>query len=772
MASDRPTGDELMHCILTGEVDKLDDMVKHGADVSFTTNKGMSVLHIAARAGIQEMMVHLLKEYPYCVKKGRLLDKQFGYNALHHWCANHGNVTVFQLMIEKGFDGSAPTEHDESPLILARNTRNEELVQHIEHNKMILQTDVNSAAMAKPDETPLGLAKDTGNSKELVNHKRNQSNGHFCDEQLPLTALHHCALNGNALECLTLIENNKGADVMKLASSNLDVIHSKRKTKNLPSKVTPMELACYCENLRVLRILTKCTDERIIQKCLTNSSGKTTKSILDGIKSKLCHIHKIPNENVVLGTLDDIKRNPRREKMFTVYSKTLTHGTESTMAGYRVLYRNPTICETNGVDEGRAVMRHCQDKGCQLKDMEREQIEKAISQESGKLWNKHSNIRGFLSSPVKYSKGEFLRKHCLVIVCLFKSFIPEGEEDFPKSILVDGKFIAVDVREGCFQQAGNVNPLGKHIPLRMGCTIGPNDKYWFGTLGPAVRYHGRLCYLTCAHVLFPDKDCQEKANEYDKANVSNGQSRLESKQPGLEVLQPAKSADQVVEDSELDDRKFGRVIMWDYAINRPTSIDIAVMEVTSQDRIPQTCQFTAYDKSQFEKTGYRHGEPTFDSGRTGVPTSSSIDVTQETESSPGAEGGSSGSAEFNDGVKGRDHNADNNILLFGCSSGPTSGKYKNTAKVQFTTKLCGRTDVNERYNGMQYIHHSQCGEDDCKLPPMAKFGDSGAGVFQRLDDNTLVCIGVLVAVDNTDSALVTPIQPILDHFGLTMASFE
>ncbi|XP_069102377.1 uncharacterized protein [Argopecten irradians] len=732
MATDLITGDNLIRFVHDGDINQLDTLVRSGVNITYRNKMGMSVLHIATKYGVRDILPHLLEKYPQCVESGKLLDKKDGFNALHHWCANNGNIEVFEMLIDAGFDVGDKTADGRTVKDLAKKIVDTDLQKHIE-------TCLNN-----------------------IN-----------DKSRPLTSLHSCAVDGDALNCISLIENNSRADVMTLASTQSDEIKRKVKIKeNLPAYVTPMELAFHCGNTAVLKILTKYTDDSVIKKCLGMSSGKTKDVILRGIKDKLCDIYKLDCDHVVFGTLQEPVKDYKNTKVFTVYSKTKMHGAETRIAGYRVLFRNPTICEKDGVDEGRLVMHHCQKKGYFLTEMDRTQIEAAISQEADNLWDSHSNIRGILSSPVKYSKREFLLEPCIVIVCLFKSFIPDGESMFPRRLRVDNKDIAVDVREGYFLRTGIDNPLGKHIPLKMGCSIGTSDGYWFGTLGPPVEFDGKLCYLVCAHVLFSDDECRRKAAACSHAQTSNGhrngQARVEEKYPiedtgiGRQVLQPGNSPD---DNSPGNRRMFGKVIMWDYAIDRPVSIDIAVVQVTSSDRIPQRGQFTAYDKSQFANIGFGDREPTYDSGQTGLPTCDFKEANQDVASASAAKGGS-------EGAKGTDHTAGNDILLFGSSSGPTSGRYRATPSVQLTTKPCGRTKANERYKGIYYIHHSQCGEMECKLPPLAKVGDSGAGVFQRLDDNTLVCIGVLVAVDNTDSALVIPIQPILGHFGLTMAKFQ
>ncbi|XP_033725839.1 uncharacterized protein LOC117315654 [Pecten maximus] len=567
-----------------------------------------------------------------------------------------------------------------------------------------------------------------------------------------------------------MIENNNGADVMKQASNGSAEIPPDIQ-KRLPQLFTSMELAFYLDNYQVLPMLVKYTDNYIIDKCLKSSLGKTNEAIIRGIRGKLSHEHK--PKHVAFGRLRDPSEH-NAKNVFVVFSTTKTHGAETSIAGYRVLFRDPEICEKDGIDEGRVVLHHCHENDYFLSEDEKVLIDKAIKQDCDKLWNRHSNIRGIMSSPVKYSKGQFLRQPCVVILCLFKTFIPENELDFPTSILVDGQYVPVDVREGYFRLVGDDNPLAKHVPLKMGCTIRTNDgTARFGTLGPFVEYENRLCGLVAAHVMFSKEECQQKAKtnrssqEHVLSDTKYGGTRVEEVYArGCSerlMLQPGNGPGANQQDVDL---VCGRVIKWDYAIERDTSIDIAVVEITKKERKPQQGLFTAYEKHQFKKIGYPDMEPTFDTGKKGNPTCDPEADKHPTSVSEEAE------REKSDNDKRKDHTAGNNTIIFGGVSGPTIGKYRNSSSVQFTDKVCGRTEANERYRGMHFIDNSQCGEPDCKLPPLAQRGDSGGAVFQRLEDKSLVSIGVLVAVDNTGSALVTPINPVLDYFNLRMKKFQ
>ncbi|OWF37834.1 uncharacterized protein LOC110466980 [Mizuhopecten yessoensis] len=738
MASPLPeyTGKDLIQSVHDKDVVKLAAVVNSGISVTYRTKRGTSVLHVAAMLRDKEMMLHLLKKYPLCIEIGKKLDKQKGYNAMHHWCANEGDSEVFDQLTRAGFDCKDTTSAGQTSLDLAKNTKTDVLVKHIE-----------------------SVLKDP-------------SIGDFST----WTELHECAIDGEALTCLNLIENNNGADVMKCATcprTNIKI--------ELPPSLTPLEVAVYFDNCAVLRPLVMYTEYHIIQKCLkiVKISTKAKQCLLREICSKLRKEYK--EDCVVFGKICG-EGEENKGKVCVVFSKTKTHGKETKKAGYRILFRNPSICEKDGRDEGREVLQHCHRRNYLLSDTDKTRIDKAINSKCDHLWAKHSNIRGFISSPVKCSKGKFIETPCVVILCLFKSFIPENESRFPDVLNVDDEVVPVDVREGCFNLVGCDNPLATHVRLNMGCNIGTNDETSrFGTLGPFVDIEGKLAFLTCAHVMFSLQECLKKAGVQDQSRgtqldfTQHGGTRREDREHDQQcdphesestkrlALQPASSSSGV--SSGKDDRECGQVKKWDYAIDQETSIDIAVVEITKQDRIPLSGRFTVYDMKQLKMSGYANDEPTFDTGKVGQPTYVEGEreqaVPAATEDGPPKPDGRG------------EHIPDprNNIILFGSSSGLTNGKYRNSSKVQFTTKLCGTTNAHERYRGLYYIDNSQCEETHCKLPPLALFGDSGAGVYQRMDDNSLVCIGVLVAVDNTGSALVIPIDPILKHFDVKLKVF-
>ncbi|XP_060072928.1 uncharacterized protein LOC132552757 [Ylistrum balloti] len=703
------TGERLISCALYGDVDTFTDLVRNGVDVTYRTKGGTSVLHSAAMGTDKKMMFYLFENHPSCIECGKRNDKKKGFNALHYWCKNNGDISVFDLFTKAGFDFTRKTAGGQTPLDLVKG-RGDHYVQYIEN---ILK-------------------------------------GKVVDEPLVWTDLHQSVVDNDQYTCLSLSENNI-KDVMTRASSKNRAIPQTIQ-KYLPPKVTPMELALFYENDGILQILTSYTDNDVIERCLKMNRHKTN-SILEGIKKKLSMQYK--GDYVVRGTLRDMT-------VFVVFSTKKTHRTETSIAGYRVLFYNLRYTEKGGWDEGRAVLHYCHSHNYVLSDADKIRVDKAIEQENETLWNNHSNIRGILSSPVKYQKGQFLLTPCVVIVCSFKSFIPNGESNFPSKIYVKGESVPVDVdvREGFFKLVVN-NPIGKHVPLKMGGNIGTNDGTTrHGTIGPLVEYMDRLCFITCAHVMYSEEECWQPRNTH-QAGVLCQRSGLHS-QRSTERL-----AFQPVKESE-GDLECGRVVCWDYALERRTSIDIAIVEITDQTRLPTSGGFTVYDQEELDRIGYATEEPTFDSGKTGRPTPTSDEETQPAPTSICAKPDTSDT----DGALNNTFDTSNDIIIFGSMSGATSGKYRNSTSTRFTQKMYGKTKASERYCGMLYIENSQCGETHCKLKPLAVRGDSGAGVFQRKSDNSLECIGVLVAVDNTDSALVIPVGSIQKHFQINFKKFQ
>lgn len=261
--------------------------------------------------------------------------------------------------------------------------------------------------------------------------------------------------------------------------------------------------------------------------------------------------------------------NGTREEMIVVYTQKLMHGAEIKKEDFRVVFRDPTRSN----EEEKDAMFFAHKEGIRLTKQELNRVNRAIEMESDKLWKKHSNIKGICPSSVKSECGECHPMPCMLILCHFKSFIPDKEEEFPTTIEVDGQGIPVDVREGHFDLHLLECPTAHHDNLSIGCSISTDDGTTrCGTIGPFVQLgEHEVGFLTCAHVL---------CNTYD--HIQDG------KVPAISVYQP--------EHGDLglssEQRLCGEVIDMKFRVEGNTFIDAALVRIT-QTRVPTAGTFAA-----------------------------------------------------------------------------------------------------------------------------------------------------------------------------------
>ncbi|XP_069101805.1 uncharacterized protein [Argopecten irradians] len=735
-----------------GDMEKLDAIVSSGIPVDSTTRRGSSVLHFAACNGKSEMVNHLVKNHPTCHVKGQGFDHA-GFNALHH-AARSGKVEIFQeLICEAGFDKlwEIKTADGRSVLDLAGEAKQTDMIQYLSRVKSSGTIDCESLKDSglgesfthvynennenKMDKSQVGPKENTSENlmtePEVKKAQKSEDQidafevGAQSEESSPKTdvatfsadkydnvmhdspedthrkwiSLHRSASEGNTNDVLRLMEN--GADAMKkISSAFFQNLKLERK-----QMLTPLEVAFFSKKCEMVTLLVRYTGNDIVQKCLDLSVHEYSglkPYIVKGILEKK---YKGKFIEVVFGEL-----KPKKQKMFAIYTETIAHGSETSEAGYPVQFRNPSVCS----DEGRKALYNCQQHNYKLSEKEGILVTNAVKQYSDKLWKEHSNIRGIMSSPVKSSRGKFLKKTCLLILCHFKGFVPDKEPVFPEEVKVGDDILPVDVREGHFMLHYVQCPDALHAPLSFGCNIGTTDdpSFRYGSIGPFVQLaDDSIGFITCAHV------------------VNGSVTYVDSGVPDIYILQPGSGTTMHPE----DDRMCGKVVYLRYSLDEDTSIDVAVVKITDPERVPQSPGFAAYNQKELKGIG----TPVFDHGKYGEPT------------------------------------AGKDIIKFGSASGVTYGTYRGTGTFEFSSKLYGTTSNINRWKGVYFIDSRQCSERGCFASPFSSPGDSGAGVFQIRDDNSLVCVGILVGAEvATGSGIVIPIQPILEASGVNLKVFS
>ncbi|XP_021379482.1 uncharacterized protein LOC110466973 isoform X2 [Mizuhopecten yessoensis] len=803
---------DLLSSAEKGDVEWLDKIVNSGVDINTTTKGGSSVLHFAASNRQIKMIYHLIGKYPLCLDKGKSFDPQ-GYTALHH-AARLGMTSICEALVAKGFEREKTTADGRSILDLAKEAKQTHMIEYLEktayssynHGETNLQEcraeDEGLSDMEQPDDNEPTITSnetdDADDSTHMNEHPEKSAYSSYiyvktgrsimddgyhsfpkgptppvslmtaetvtgdrrkdaCDvvpsvrddiseDSLDVAPLDRVDIREDSREVVPLVRDDVwkysrgiappvapedsfkkwiGLHRSAAAGNSLDVIKMIENGADAMKKInsvffpnidlknkemlTPMEVAFYSKENEMVGLLVSYTDEEIVRKCLSKCEDTYLETKPYIVKGILRKKYKDKCIDIVFGEL-----HPEKLKMFVIYTKTIIHGSETTESGYRVLFRDPTVSS----DEGRKVLRHSHEQNYILSDADRGLVAQSIKQHSDKLWNDHSNLRGIMSSPVKSVGGNFTKKTCLVILCHFKGFVPDNEPLFPREIQIGNDVLPVDVREGQVALHHVMCPDALHTPLSFGCNIGSADDYTtrFGTVGPFVQLNDdKIGFITCAHVVY---------GNYRFVGDSL---------PDITVLQPSNGDTAFPEEARI----CGKVVNLKYSLNEDTSIDVAVVEITVPERKPSSPGFAAYSQEQLTGRGISENIPLFNHGECGEPT------------------------------VGRE------VVKFGSASGVTYGTYRGIETSEFSSKLYGRTSETERWRGVYYIENRQCQEKDCQLPPFSTPGDSGAGVFQVRDDNSLICVGILVGADTaTGSGIVIPIKPILEEFNLTLKIFQ
>lgn len=245
-----------------------------------------------------------------------------------------------------------------------------------------------------------------------------------------------------------------------------------------------------------------------------------------------------------------------------------------------------------------------------------------------------------------------------------------------------------------------------------------------GTLGPFVKYNGRIGFLTCAHVLFdvfPTKKVDFIHNQQNQHN------RVDVCQPAPGSLHPSGSVCGFVQRAIFDPQL-------------PTSVDVAVVNIDDDSRKPLGGRFAMDYSFRFTDLGF----PTL--------------------------------PEFNNGSSVRDpadRAVSNMVVLFGSETPITKGILKSWgAQVRSFETVLGQPSTQDKVcmKGQYEV------EGIKSILDVFRLGDSGAAVFM-LEGTSLHCIGMAIGHTTLGNAVVTPIGTLLDTLSTggntcSLATFE
>ncbi|OWF34502.1 hypothetical protein KP79_PYT03429 [Mizuhopecten yessoensis] len=284
-----------------------------------------------------------------------------------------------------------------------------------------------------------------------------------------------------------------------------------------------------------------------------------------------------------------VGKDRKRERVFIVYSKDVMRPSNYRLDGLgSVLIRSPYFISGESKSDSKRQIGVLYD--------DNRKAQKALSIYRKRLWETHSNLNVIRIHSVTFRNNiETKEQPCVVLYCSSKGIVPLGEPDFPKRLEIDEHdSVVVIVREGYFRRGSGYETQASdayHNTLKMGCNIGrlnleEGQQHLSGTLGPFVRNkNNEVGFLTCAHVLFNITNSSE--NFYFPGGAS---STIEVTQPSPDIRTPSGSACGIVDKAIFDP-------------GRDTSIDVAVVQLTDDKRIPTAGQFANAKISKLEKAG-------------------------------------------------------------------------------------------------------------------------------------------------------------------------
>ncbi|XP_062615596.1 uncharacterized protein LOC134277293 isoform X2 [Saccostrea cucullata] len=319
------------------------------------------------------------------------------------------------------------------------------------------------------------------------------------------------------------------------------------------------------------------------------------------------------------------------------------------------------------------------------------------------LLMKHTNITLISFSQVisrAYGKknANIVHSPCVVIYCRVKGIVPLGEEEFPRKI--DGH--PIDVREGFCEFAVDA--------IRAGDKVTSEKREGTGTLGAFVDYaeSRKNAFITCAHVLYPINELNERLKTLSKKNVKNVSINLDGQWHSIGRIKFASFCN-----TQADE----------------ISIDAALVDLTDFSYVNDGKFSETYSGQQLKRAGIENEDISFSSGETDI---------------------------LNEGIR------DKILIKVGAESGLTVGTLGE--------KCSSNIDILNEDGSFRFTLHNQTEILPISVynQPFLKSGDSGAFVFavENRRPLELKCIGMAVASTSFGSCIMTPINPIFKALDL------